>query len=75
MFSVFIFEVEMDPTGGGRFFWHGNHMSYDGSIYVHLVRHCAERLDFGGDGLDLAMKGDLNFSVRAGGLTKLEFVY
>ena len=25
-------------------------MSYDGSICVHLVRHCTERLAFGGDG-------------------------
>ena len=63
----------MGRTGGGRFFWHGNHMSYDGSICVHLVRHCAERLEFGGGGLDLAMEGDLDFCFRAGGLTELEF--
>ena len=45
----------------GRFLWHGNHMSYDGSTCVHLVRHSAERLELGGDGFDLAMKSDLDF--------------
>ena len=47
--------------GAEGFFWHGNHMSYDGSTCVHLVRHCAERLELGGDRFDLAMKCDLDF--------------
>ena len=62
-------------TGGGMLFRHDNYMSYDGSICVHLVGHCAERLEFSGDGLDLTMGGNLDFCVRTGGLTQLEFIH
>ena len=61
MFSVFIVEAEMDRAGSGRFLWHGNYMSHDGSTCVQLVRHSAERLQLGGDGFDLAMERDLDF--------------